>query len=143
VELRPATTADADLLRAWRNDPVTRAASRSGREVPRDEHVAWLGRTLRDPRRHLFVVEEGGEAVGTVRADAEDGCHQLSWTVAPSARGKGVGKRMVALLARRFRGPVRAEVRVGNEASSRIAEFAGLVLEKEEAGILHYRRGAL
>ncbi|MDB5887241.1 MAG: GCN5-related N-acetyltransferase, partial [Rhodocyclales bacterium] len=62
----------------------------------------------------------------------------LSWTVAPDARGHGVGKRMLAALLQEVTGLVRAEVKIGNTASMRIAESAGLLLVREEGGVLYY-----
>jgi len=87
-------------------------------------------------------VEENGVPIGTVRADVSDGVHELSWTVAPNARGRGVAKRMVALLASRILEPIRAEVKPGNTVSTRVAEHAGMQFDCETDGVLHYRRAA-
>ena len=94
--------------------------------------------------RRLLIAEESGVPIGTIRADYSDGMFELSWTVAPNARGRGVGKIMVALLASQIVEPIRAEVYAGNEASMRIAEYAGMLYDREEEnGLLHYRRTAL
>lgn len=140
LRLRSATLRDAALLLEWRNDSHTRTASRNTHVVERDDHLKWLASSLDNKNRILLVAEEDGVPVGTVRADLIDGIHELSWTVAPSARGRGVGKRMVALFARQFPGTVRAEVKKSNDASARIAQFAGMKFEKEENGVSHYRR---
>jgi RimJ/RimL family protein N-acetyltransferase len=50
---------------------------------------------------------------------------------------------MVALLAHQIPEPIRAEVKVGNIASARIAEHAGMEFDREEDGMLDYRRAAL
>ena len=143
IKLRPATLQDADLLFAWRNDPETRDASHNSESVRTDEHLAWLESTLNNERRKLFIAEEDDSPVGTVRADFVDGEHELSWTVAPSARGRGVAKRMVSLLAGQILTPIRAEVKPGNKASARIAEYAGLKFSEEVDGVLHFRRAAI
>ncbi len=143
IVLRVATMEDADLLLAWRNDPTTRAASHNTAEISRSEHLAWLVATLDDPNRRLLIAEHRGVPVGTVRADLSAGVWELSWTTAPQARGRGLTKQMVALLSRQISDPIRAEVKVGNIASARIAEHAGMQLESEADGILHYRRDAL
>ena len=142
IKLRPATVDDADLLLEWRNDPETRNASHNTAEVQREEHVSWLKKTLNNTSRQLYIAEENGIPVGTVRADLVDGVHELSWTVAPNARGRGVATRMVALLARQISQPIRAEVKSGSTASARIAERAGMLFDREVDGILHYRRAA-
>lgn len=143
ITLRPATMGDARRLLAWRNDAKTRRAAHTTKEVQPDEHVGWLAEILGNPNRRLFIVEESGLAVGTVRADLSDGVWELSWTVGESARGRGVGKRMVALLVKQISAPVRAEVKRGNAASVRIAEYAGMRLEREADGVLHYMRAVV
>ncbi|MDB5800985.1 MAG: GCN5-like N-acetyltransferase [Rhodocyclales bacterium] len=142
ITLRPATLQDAELLLAWRNDPHTRLSSHDTNEITLAQHLAWLNRVLNDVARRLFIAEEAGTPVGSVRADTEpDGTTVLSWTVAPLARGRGVGKRMLVALLEETSGPVRAEVKIGNTASMRIAESAGLSLIHEEHGVLHYAGG--
>ncbi len=132
--------ADANALFEWRNDPMTRAASHDTSEVQFEDHLVWLENSLANPLRMLFVAEIDGKPVGTVRADQSDGTWELSWTVAPSHRGSGVGKRIVSKLARSITDPIRAEVKSGNTASIRIAEHAGMRLIREADGILHFER---
>ncbi len=127
----------------WRNDPETRKSSHNVSEVNKEEHVSWLTAQLENSKCRIYVAEQNGVPIGTVRADYSGGVWELSWTTAPSARGKGVAKRMVAILARLICDPIRAEVKVGNVASARIAENAGMELINEVEGILHYGRGML
>jgi RimJ/RimL family protein N-acetyltransferase len=143
LRLRPATAADAALLLAWRNDEATRLASHNTDPVRPGDHARWLDALLRSPARRLFIAEANGEPVGSVRADRDDdgACHELSWTVAPTARGRGFGVRMVRLLMAEVSGPVRAEVKPGNQASVRIAEAAGLAFEAERDGVFHFCAG--
>jgi RimJ/RimL family protein N-acetyltransferase len=140
LRLRAANLGDADVLLEWRNDFLTRMASRDTGVVERDDHLEWLARSLQDVNRILLVAEQHDVPVATVRADLVDGVHELSWTVAPRARGRGVGKRVVALFADRFPGALRAEIKADNDASASIAESVGMHLEKEENGMLHYKR---
>jgi spore coat polysaccharide biosynthesis predicted glycosyltransferase SpsG/RimJ/RimL family protein N-acetyltransferase len=129
---RRARSDDAPLLLAWRNDPVTRAASRSTAEVDPAEHEAWLHRVLADPGRMLLVVEDRGEPVGTVRFDREEpGLWEVSVTVAPEVRGRGLAHRVLAVGEAAWRrevgtGPrVLASVRPDNTASARLFRSAG------------------
>jgi RimJ/RimL family protein N-acetyltransferase len=143
ITLRAATLQDAKLLLLWRNDPQTRLASHNTDEVSLAEHLAWLNQLLSNPARCLFIAELAGVPVGSVRADKDvDGVTELSWTVAASARGQGVGKRMLATALAELTGSVRAEVKVGNVASMKMAEAAGLMLIREEQGVLHYLKTA-
>ncbi|MGA7876614.1 MAG: GNAT family N-acetyltransferase [Desulfoferrobacter sp.] len=140
ITLRPATIQDADLLLEWRNDPETRKASHNTAEVQRDEHVSWLSRTLNNPNRRLLVAEEDGAPVGTARADFSEGVWGAILDGTPKRERARVAKQMVALLAHQISEPIRAEVKAGNIASARIAEHAGMELDREADGVLHYRR---
>jgi len=140
LRLRPATMDDAARLLEWRNDSKTRSASHDGHVISLEEHGAWLERALTRNDIEIFIAEEDGNPVGTVRSESSAGARKLSWTVAPDARGRGIGRVMVKMMADRIRGPLRAEVKVGNTASARIAESAGLALDREQDGILHYAR---
>ena len=88
MKLRTATIQDAELLLEWRNDPQTRKSSHTTHEVQKEEHIAWLNLTLTNTNRRLLIAEESGVPVGTIRADYSDGMFELSWTVAPNARGR-------------------------------------------------------
>lgn len=139
ITLRHATHEDARVLFEWRNDPATRAASLSPQPVRWEDHLCWLNAVLEDAGRQLMIAEHDGQAIGTLRADSGDGVTELSWTVAPDARGKGLAKPMVQALRDRVSGPVCARVRSDNAASIRIAEHIGLILSEEQDGVLFYR----
>jgi RimJ/RimL family protein N-acetyltransferase len=141
ITLRAASFDDAATLYRWRTDQATRAASHDTTEITFDAHTAWLTKPLADPTRTSYIAEHNGLPVGTVRADLRDGVCRLSWTVAPEYRGQGLGTEMVGLLAASIRGPITADVKLGNLASIRIAESAGMRLAREQDGILHFVRG--
>lgn len=94
--VRAATEADAHLLLAWRNDEQTMAWSRGGAVGPA-EHRAWLARVLADPDRRLLMAEQENRPVGTVRFDRATGTGwEVSVTVAPAHRGRGLAARILA-----------------------------------------------
>mgnify|MGYP003394995869 CR=1 FL=1 len=130
LTLQPATLKDAELLLSWRNDPDTRRQSRNTGEAELAEHIAWLTKSLAMPTRKLYIAEDDGLPIGTVRADEDtDGYTEVSYTVAPSARGKGHGKRMAVQFAQeQLEGrKLKAEIKKGgNEASEGIARALGL-----------------
>ena len=140
--LRPATLDDAKTLFEWRNDPQVRAASHNQDEISFDWHMTWLEKSLENPNRKLYIVEEDGINIGTMRSDWTENAYTLSWTVAPKARGKGIGKRMVSLLVKQIKEPIRAEVKVENLASIKIAREAGLQLDHTKNGVMYFYKEA-
>lgn len=127
---------DAEILFEWRNDPDARINSINMDKVLWENHLPWLEKTLNNPSRFLFVAEENQSPVGTIRADMSKNGKEfkLSWTVAPEARGKGMSKKMVALiLGENFlRGKIlKAEIKEKNIPSIKIAESLGFQKGKE------------
>ncbi|HEY0216250.1 MAG TPA: bifunctional UDP-2,4-diacetamido-2,4,6-trideoxy-beta-L-altropyranose hydrolase/GNAT family N-acetyltransferase [Cellulomonas sp.] len=132
LTVRDAAPGDADLLLDWRNDPVTRASSRSHEPVPRADHLRWLDGVLADPDRMLLVVERTGRPAATVRFDREaDALWEVSVTLAPHARGRGHAAQLLAAAEDSWRARVGtgawvlACVRPENRASARLFESAG------------------
>jgi RimJ/RimL family protein N-acetyltransferase len=64
--LRPATDADADAIRAWRNQAANRAVSTHSHLITPDEHASWWARTNADAARRVLMYERGGRACGVV-----------------------------------------------------------------------------
>lgn len=140
LEFRPVVLSDAPMLLEWRNDPATRTASRNGSLVTPQDHEAWLRDSSSNPDRKLSIVLEGGSPVGTVRADRRGEGWELSWTVAPSCRGRGLGPAMVCQFAATLSGPSFAEIKPDNRASIRIAEAAGLRCISRNGGMLQFAK---
>lgn len=115
------------MLLAWRNDPLTREASVNADLVAWESHVDWLSALLENPGRTLLVAQTD-RPVGAVRIDRGDEV-EMSWTVAPDARGQGHGRAMVAAAAPE--GPAVAYIKRTNGASQRIASAAGFVLARD------------
>ncbi len=140
IRLRPASYDDARFLFDLRNDPQSRQASLSQDEVSFKAHCQWLKASLVNPARRIFIAERDGVAVASGRIDhGEDGL-SLSWTVAPQARGGGIGRQLVAALAGMEFGPLTAVIRSENTASRRIAEANGFILRDDTDGVCRYVR---
>lgn len=140
MQLRRATPDDALDVLAWRNDPQTIAASKTG-AVDGAEHMAWFPKAIADERRALFIAEEGGRKVGMVRFDRGDDAWLVSINVAPAERGKRYGEAILragihAIGAARLL----AEIKSDNLASIRIFEHCGFRLSGSEDGWLHFAR---
>ena len=134
LRARRATEADADLLLRWRNDPVTRRWSRIRDPVALDDHRRWLASVLTDPDRLLLVVERDGEPVGTVRLDRHEPAWEVSITLAPEHRGRGLAAEVLAAGEAQVSGvTVVASVHRDNAASLALFRRAGY-LERPEPG---------
>ena len=106
--------------------------------ISQEEHQVWLAGVLASKESLFYIAEDSDHPVGCVRAQkgelATELTWELSWTIAPNARGKGYGKAMVVkfvndLLAKV---PVTACIEEGNIASESIAKALGLSLQGPE-----------
>ena len=145
VVLRLAVPGDRDRLLAWRNDPSTRANSVSVDPVAAPDHERWLARCLADVDRRLMVAERAAVPVGQVRLDRAGAVAEVSITVAPDARGRGLGAAMLASANHHAAlwgvRELLARVRPENERSLRLFRSAGYGGESVGAdGLLAVRR---
>lgn len=141
MRIRPVTSADADLLLAWRNDPTSRAASRNTNVVDPSEHEAWMTTALQQSDALLVIAEDDdGAPVGHVRFMPGADGYEVSIVLAPAQRGKGQGRAVLQAAQEIFFAThpdhtVRAFVRVENIASHRMFHAAGYVLtDSDEIG---------
>lgn len=64
--LRPATEADLDIMRDWRNQEPNRLASINSHEITPTEHQAWWNKTSTDPTRRVLIFEREDGPAGVV-----------------------------------------------------------------------------
>lgn len=122
--LRPACEEDIVLYYNWANDPVVRKNAVNATTIPWTTHQVWFVSKLHDLNSRLFVLEASGLPVGQIRFDREGDEALIDYSLDSIVRGRGWGSRLVALgldLMQQIE-PVRlrAEVKVGNEASSAV-----------------------
>lgn len=129
IVLRRARADDTNRLLEWRNDPLTRQYSRNAGGVTPSEHEQWLKNTLASRTRVLCIAEVEGRAAGQVRLDVSGSLAEVSITVAPEFRGKGMASAMLTSVETiaREQGVVTltAEIQPGNDASIRAFKRAG------------------
>ena len=129
--LRLVSHSDIELLWEWANDPVTRQNSFDSAKIPWEEHSAWCQKKLSDADCRLWIASNGGSApVGCVRFDCKESEATISLTVAPSARGKGYGTKIIQQACDRLFAEsqfhlVHAYVKPENIASVKVFEAAG------------------
>ncbi|HEX3366918.1 GNAT family N-acetyltransferase [Phenylobacterium sp.] len=139
--LRRATAADALDVLAWRNDPQTRAMSRSHEPIDEAAHGVWFAKMLADPKVMLLIGETGAEKLGMVRFDHLEPT-EVSININPAHRGHGHGHALLSQALAQVDGDVAALVQDDNLASRRLFERAGFVLQSRAGGLRRYIRTA-
>lgn len=137
VALRDAQPADSEHVYQWNCAPEVRALSRDPSPVSRPQHSAWFRARLGRPDP-IWIVEEGGHAVGVVRVDRSEDIARISIALAPFARGRGIGRRALASACLRYGGPIVAEIQETNTASRECFEACGFKRAGEAGGFITY-----
>jgi RimJ/RimL family protein N-acetyltransferase len=132
LSIRKAAESDRQRLFQWVNDPETRTNSFSTAPVSWSSHCEWFDGLLADQNRWLYIlVSAEGQPVGQVRFDKTgDRSAEVSLSLAPEWRGRGLGAAAIALATRRVMSEadfavVHARVKPGNEKSRRAFVRAG------------------
>ena len=131
VQLRPATTDDAERVWKWRNETSVRAASRDSDPIPLDDHKRWFESRLQDSDVVILIVsDEGGIAIGYVRFEIEADEAEISIALGPESRGLGLGTAAIRSASDLLMntGRVRtivALIKPGNKGSVRAFSHAG------------------
>lgn len=129
--LRPVSHSDIELLWEWANDPETRKNSFDSAKIPWEEHRTWCQKKLSDESCRIWIASTGGNApVGYIRFDGKESEATISLTVAPNARGKGYGTKIIQQACDRLFAEsqfrlVHAYIKPNNIASVKVFEAAG------------------
>ena len=130
---RAALDMIASRVLAWNGAAEVRARSRDPRPIAVDDHARWFAARLRAPRGGLWIAVLGGCPVGVVRIDREaddaSALGRISIVLDSSVRGRGLGRRVIALACAADGGPVVAEILVDNRTSRACFEAAGFTRE--------------
>lgn len=130
-ELGPVTEADCGLLWEWANDPATRANSFDSAPIPLERHNEWFRAKFQDPHcRFWMASNETRGKIGVVRFECNGAEATISVYLAPQARGKGYGKKLIMSSCDRMFASseidlIRALIKPANKASVLAFEGAG------------------
>lgn len=132
LSLRSATPQDCRFVWQVNNHPSVRAQSISTGSIPWSDHQGWYRGVLERADRLLWIAQANDTSVGVVRfdIDARSVSAEISVALAPSARGRGLGKRLIAEASRRACDDAKlrtliAYIRPENKASLHAFEAAG------------------
>lgn len=111
---------DSALLFEWINDKQTRSKSLDKKPIKWKDHCKWFKERILNHSANNFIFLKD-TALGFLRLDNINDRLNISLHVAPSSRGKGVGKKMIAgILQKKSGNKFQAEVISTNLASSKI-----------------------
>ncbi|MDO8583639.1 MAG: GNAT family N-acetyltransferase [bacterium] len=145
--LRQAETADAEAVYEIRNDPTARASSRTQETILLEDHLRWFEKHYFSGSGHLcYVLTLEQRVIGYCRFDRRStGGFNLSIAIAPSCRGRGMGRFLLKESLARIttQEEIYAEVFTFNQASRALFEKCAFVLDQESDGVLFFRRPAI
>lgn len=151
VALRPATVDDEERILRWANDRDTRRWSFTQEPITAAEPREWFSSRLSDRcdcRMHL-LVDHWQVELGVVRLERDsEGAWQMSATLAPGYRNRGLAESLVRLACDRHLhefGPdvtIEASVRLNRPGAGHVLSRVGLVRVAEDANgtFATYRR---
>ena len=105
LQVRHARLSDEGLLLTWANDPETRQNSFSPDPISAETHRRWFRNCLRDlDGCRLYVVEtEEGIPVGQVRFERQELAWEISYSLAPHFRRRGLGRPLLEIALSKMR----------------------------------------
>ena len=141
LNLREVKKSDWKVLLEWRNDKITRQNSFNSDLVSVSEHKKYIKNTITNPNRTLLILEYNQIPVGTIREDKLEGGgeFELSYTISPLYRGKGVGQIMMSLYLIEQKGTFLCEVKEENISSIKMIEKLGFKLFNKEKRVNFYK----
>jgi RimJ/RimL family protein N-acetyltransferase len=147
VRLRPAYHDDAAFVRECRSDHDAIRFSVSGCAITADEHEGWFAARLDEPGHPMWVGEVDGARIGSVRLDVHAGVGEIAIAIAPDARGRGLGRGLLAALLDHVRTDQQvtdliARIHPENVASMRAFRSVGFESDDSCDGFAVLRRDA-
>jgi L-amino acid N-acyltransferase YncA len=130
VSLRRANARDCELVWEWSFFTELRErlqATMTPRVVLFKDFRRWFAERLADRQTPVWIVEDAGASVGVMLIDRHDkqALPRLTIVLSSRGRGRGIGRRALALLCEQWQRPLIAEVSADNSAGVRSFEAAG------------------
>jgi len=97
LAIRPATQQDEALLLEWANDPATRRNAFNPKPISPEEHRAWFRARLQNRDQCILYIAETAPGIpfGQIRFDRRESEWEISYSLAPAFRGRGLGRPML------------------------------------------------
>ena len=98
MNIRQASMNDAEIVLEWRNDETTRNNSFSKDVIDFETHKKWFRSKLEDESCFMYILEDASVKAGQIRIDKVNDVGEISYTIAPTKRGQGYGKKIISML---------------------------------------------
>lgn len=135
VRVRGMREDDLESVLRWRNHPDIRCRMYNSHEISPSEHREWYARAIRDPNRHLLIVEQAGMPLGFVQFTESGSDSVADWGFyavpgAPAGSGMKLGIAALdhAFSRLKFR-KIRGEAIISNEPSKALHRKLGFADE--------------
>jgi RimJ/RimL family protein N-acetyltransferase len=79
----------------WANDPETRNNAINTKPISWEEHEKWFLEKHNNPHTSMFIARFNELPIGQIRFDEVNDFMDLTYSVAPSHRGVGLGGQIV------------------------------------------------
>lgn len=119
IELRLATFKDAKLLFDWGTDFYTQKNEFFKDDITWKKHELWLKRKLQDSNCFMFICMLQKVAIGKLQVNVADRIGNIDFVVAPEARKKGYGAKIIGLAAKAVQKEV--DILIGLVKSNNVA----------------------
>ena len=143
--IRPVETRDEQLLLNWANDPIVRENAFNQSQISTEDHHVWFQGKLGNPDgSQIFIFETKQQTpIGQVRFDKIKNNWEISYTLAPVARGRNLGSIMLGRAMQAIKPQLRGasligEVKRSNHASQKVFKKLGFT-ESHDGSHLVYR----
>ncbi|MDO2947307.1 UDP-2,4-diacetamido-2,4,6-trideoxy-beta-L-altropyranose hydrolase [Aeromonas simiae] len=132
ITLAPMDESDTRRLWLWQCAPKARLYCRNPASPAWEEHVRWFEHSLRDPKRRLLRIEQGGRPVGMLRLDTiDEKLTEISILVAATATGQGIASEAIGQCVALYPElTLLAEIHPSNHASIKAFSRHGFLLDQ-------------
>lgn len=95
LTLRSANAGDCQQYFDWANDKIVRKNAFNQKIIDWEAHQKWFKNKLNDKNSFLYVAQEQENTVGQIRFDCYGSKAIISYSIANSFRGIGLGKAII------------------------------------------------
>ena len=101
--LKPADSADMELLFRWVNDDRVRENAFHKEKISFEENQKWFFDLLRDKRQNQYILYQDREPVGQIRLYICGGVAEIDYSIAPEKREQGYGRMLIGMIQNKIR----------------------------------------